>query len=88
VGLLRGEALVPRRPLARAGFGAIRPLLYTDRPRARVRIMEHRGVTTAAIVYDALPVIDVFRRVSPDTLLGLMDLRGLPRPYFFLLRRD
>ena len=40
--------------------------------------IEHRGVLTAAMVYDALPVIDVFRRVGPDVLLGAMDMRGLP----------
>jgi hypothetical protein len=45
-------------------------------------------VQTAAMVYDALPIIDVFRRVARETLLGLMDLRGLAEPYFFLLDRD
>ena len=73
--------------LARQAFGGVRPLMYTDKPKARLRTVEHRGVATAAMVYDALPIIDVFRRVDADTLLGLMDLRGLPQPYFFLLRR-
>ena len=59
----------------------------TSRPRARLRTVEHRGVHTAAMVYDALPIIDVFRRVDGATVLGLMDLRGLPDPFFFLLRR-
>ena len=40
------------------------------------------------MVYDALPVVDVFRRLSDDVGLGLMDLRGLPEPFFFPLRRD
>jgi hypothetical protein len=48
----------------------------------------HRGVPTAALVYDRLPVVDVFRQVTPDLLLGLMDLRGLPDPFAFLLERD
>ena len=69
-------------------FGAVRPLLHTDEPKARLRVVEHRGVATAALVYDALPIIDVFRRVDDATLLGVMDLRGLPRPFFFLLERD
>jgi hypothetical protein len=47
----------------------------------------HRGVPTTALVYDRLPVVDVFRRVSPDLLLGLMDMRGLPDPFAFLLER-
>ena len=50
--------------------------------------VEHRGVGTAAMVYDALPIIDVFRRISADAVLGLMDLRGLAEPFFFVLRRD
>ena len=88
VAVLRDHARLARHPLARAAFGALRPLLTTARPRARLRAVEHRGVVTAAMVYDALPVIDVFRRVGADTVLGLMDLRGLPAPFFFLLRRD
>ena len=43
---------------------------------------------TAALVYDTLPVIDVFRKVSEDVRLGAMDLRGLPAPFLFVLRRD
>jgi hypothetical protein len=45
-------------------------------------------VVTAAMVYDALPVIDVFRRVSDDVRLGAMDMRGLPSPFLFVLRRE
>jgi hypothetical protein len=51
-------------------------------------MVEHRGVTTAAMVYDALPIIDVFRRVGPDIVVGAMDMRSLPSPFFFLLERD
>jgi hypothetical protein len=40
------------------------------------------------MVYDALPIIDVFRRVGPDVVLGAMDMRGLPAPFFFLLERE
>lgn len=72
----------------RTVFGRLRPLVYTNRPTARLRTIEHRGVNTAAIVYDTLPLIDVFRRIGPDTVLGAMDLRGLPAPFFFLLERE
>ncbi|WP_369135700.1 DUF4334 domain-containing protein [Modestobacter sp. I12A-02662] len=87
VPLLRDYAHLARNPLARAAFAALRPLLGTGSPRARARLVEHRGVLTAALVYDRLPVIDVFRRVTADTLLGEMDLRGQPAPYFFTLHR-
>jgi hypothetical protein len=72
----------------RAVFGRMRPLLYTGKPKARLREVTHRGVLTAAMVYDALPIIDVFRRVSDDVLLGAMDMRGLPSPFLFVLQRD
>jgi hypothetical protein len=88
LGVLRRQPWLARTPPARAAFAALRPLLTTRRPAARVREVRHRGVVTAAIVYDRLPVLDAFRRVGGDTLLGLMDLRGLPEPFPFLLRRD
>ena len=88
VWLLRDHAGLAHSGISRAAFAGVRALLYTDKPKARLRTIEHRGVATAAMVYDALPIIDVFRRVDPDTLLGLMDLRGLPQPFFFLLERD
>jgi GXWXG protein/Domain of unknown function (DUF4334) len=86
--LLRDHAALAHRPLVRAAFGGVRPLLTTRRPRARLRAVEHRGVVTAAMVYDALPIVDVFRRAAADTVLGLMDMRGLSDPFFFLLQRD
>lgn len=67
---------------------AARPLLQTKKPKARLRTTQYRGVDTATMVYDAQPINDIFRRVSDDTVLGLMDLRGSVKPYFFSLRRD
>ena len=39
------------------------------------------------MIYDARPINDVFKRVDADTALGLMDMRGLDKPFFFVLRR-
>lgn len=75
------------RGLRRAVLAA-RPLLRTARYTARLRTVEHHGVPTATMIYDAKPILDVFRRVDDTTVLGLMDLRGMARPYFFVLRRD
>ncbi len=69
-------------------FGTLRPLFTTRKPRARLRLVEYRGVVTAAMSYDQLPIIDVFRAVDADTLIGAMDMRGLERPYLFVLRRE
>lgn len=87
LGLLRRAPEVARTPVARLGFAAARPLLRARRPGARVRAVSYRGVVTAAIVYDALPVVDAFRRVDEHTLLGLMDMRGLDEPFAFVLTR-
>jgi hypothetical protein len=69
-------------------FAIVAPLLATTRPCARLRAIEYRGVVTAAMIYDAQPAIDVFRRLDAVTLLGLMDLRGMAQPFFFTLARD
>jgi hypothetical protein len=75
-------------PVARRVGRAVRPLLTTSRPAARLRVVTHRGVASAALVYDALPIIDVFRRVDDGVVLGLMDMRGLDAPFAFVLRRE
>ena len=53
-----------------------------------MRLVEHRGVTRAAMLYDHLPIVDVFRRLDAHTLLGVMDARGISQPFFFTLRRE
>ncbi|MCO1653840.1 DUF4334 domain-containing protein [Pseudonocardia humida] len=88
LGLVVRLAGLLRNPVAAAAFRVVRPLLRTRRPRARVRMVRHRGVVSATMCYDALPVHDVFRRVDDDTLLGLMDLRGDDPPFAFVLRRQ
>ena len=85
--VLRHPGLM-RLAAGRAAFAAARPLLRTTAPRARLRELVHRGVLSAAMIYDGLPIIDVVRAVDRDTLVGLMDARDLPRPFFFVLRRD
>jgi hypothetical protein len=75
-------------PLTRVAFRMLRPLFVTRRARARLRSVEYRGVVTAAMSYDQLPIIDVFRSVDADTLVGAMDMRGLEQPFLFVLRRE
>lgn len=86
--LLRTGPGLAHTALLRRAAAMVRPLLRTRRPTARLRAVEHRGVVTAALVYDALPVIDVFRRVDDDLVLGLMDMRGLDEVFPFLLHRE
>ena len=65
-----------------------RPLLRAHEPKARLRNLEHRGKVTGAMIYDQLPIIDVFRRIDETTLLGLMEMRAVAQPYFFVLTCD
>lgn len=69
---------------------ALRPVLRTSASKARLRTTRYRGVDTATMIYDQLPINDVFRKLSEDEVIGAMDLRGVPPrpPYFFVLRRD
>lgn len=87
VGLLPRLAERLHDPRVVASSRRLLRLRRTRRPAARLRMMAYRGVVTATMTYDALPINDHFRRVDDDTLLGVMDLRGVP-PFFFVLRRE
>jgi hypothetical protein len=54
---------------------------------AQLRMVEYRGVVTATMIYDNHPVLDHFRQIDPDTVLGLMDRKGEDAPLAFVLRR-
>ncbi|AYF78950.1 DUF4334 domain-containing protein [Nocardia yunnanensis] len=85
---LAGKVPVSALRPVRRSLGVLRTVLRTTTPRARLRNLEFRGKSSAAMIYDHLPIIDIFRRVDHDTLLGVMDMRGLREPYFFVLYRD
>jgi hypothetical protein len=55
--------------------------------------VEFRGETTATMVYDAMPVLDHFKRVDDATLMGIMNGKleaafGIADLYYFWLERD
>ena len=54
---------------------------------ARLRTVSYRGVATATMVYDRHPILDHFRRLGPDHVLGAMDRKGEDGPLLFFLRR-
>lgn len=88
-----GLGAVTRIPALRrrnhAGLiNAAGPILRTRTPKARLRTTRYRGVDTATMIYDQLPVNDVFRKLDDQTVVGAMDLRGSTKPYFFVLTRD
>lgn len=62
-------------------------LFATDQSGARLRLTTYRGKNTATMIYDSLPINDIFRKVDDHTVLGLMDLKGMKDPFFFVLTR-
>lgn len=76
-----------RSNAARTAFRALRPVLATRRPAARLRTLETRGRASAAMIYDRQPIIDHFRAIDETRVLGMMEMREAP-PFFFLLVRQ
>lgn len=74
-----------KHPAASKVFNTVAGLFRTTKPQARMRMTEFRGVLTATMIYDALPIHDVFRRINHDTVLGVMDMRGVDKPFMFVL---
>ena len=56
--------------------------------KARLRNTEFRNSISATMIYDELPINDIFKKIDENTVFGAMDLKSQPRNYFFLLRRD
>ena len=65
-------------------------IFKTSNRRARVREIRYRGVLTAAMIYDHLEIIDVFRKIDDNTVMGVMDFKGdmHKKGYFFILKRQ
>ncbi len=40
------------------------------------------------MIYDQLPMNDVFRKIDQDAVFGVADLTGMKSPFFFILRRE
>ncbi|TDM02403.1 DUF4334 domain-containing protein [Macrococcus carouselicus] len=81
-------AYVPKF-LVSIGIRLIHPLFKTHKSKARLRMIEYRGQVTAAMIYDQKAIIDIFRKIDADTLLGVMDVKNFKseKSYFFLLRK-
>ncbi|MEY2241706.1 DUF4334 domain-containing protein [Streptomyces sp. BF23-18] len=66
--------------------------LYSNRElgkgEAGLWTVEFRGEATATMIYDGQPVLDHFKRVDATTLMGIMNVKGVPAEgpffYFFL----
>lgn len=65
-----------------------RPFLQTRKSKARLRMVEHRGQVRATMLYDDKAIYDHFAIIDDNTVLGCMDLKGVPQPYFWVMERD
>lgn len=63
-------------------------LFATRRSCARLRMTTYRGKESATMIYDGLPINDIFRKINENTVLGVMDLKGMEQPFFFVLQRE
>ena len=84
---LADNMLMPRLPAAGRLFQLVMPLFTTSKSRARLRMPAYRGKLSATMIYDQLPINDVFRQVDENTVFGIMDRKGMKVPFFFILRR-
>ncbi len=93
--LLKYARLITAVPFKPAGidpniFDPFLKLFSTSKYRARVREVRYRGTVSAAMIYDHLEIIDVFRKIDENTVLGVMDFKGKmhEKGFFFILRRQ
>ena len=61
---------VPQEQNLKSFYTAATKLLKTKESKARIRLMEYRGKVSATMIYDYMPINDVFRRVDENTVLG------------------
>lgn len=57
---------------------------------SKVREVKFRGVISAAMIYDNFPIIDSFRFISDNLVIGAMDNKQLPKDagtYYFYLNK-
>ena len=72
--------------LVRAKDGSIQA--YTALGAAQLREVKYAGKVSATLIYDKQPIMDYFRKINDDVVIGLGDIKGKPTDFFFHLTRD
>ena len=78
---------IGRMGAARHLFSCLQRGLRAKGPVALLKTMPFDGVASAAIVYDHQPIVDYFRRIDKQRIMGAMTISGDDRIYFFELER-
>jgi hypothetical protein len=71
--------------LCRAEDGSI--YSYEKMGLAQLREVAFKGKVSASLIYDSHPIMDYFRKVSKDVVIGLGDIKGRPTDFLFHLTR-
>lgn len=61
---------------------------YDGLGQAQLREVKWGGKVQAALIYDKHPMMDYFRKVTEDIVIGLGDIKGRPTDFFFWLERQ
>lgn len=84
--VLRFHAL-GRTGFARSLFSWSQGALRATGPVAALHTLSFEGVASAAMIYDRQPIIDYFRKLDDDTMMGLMVIENDDRLFAFELER-
>jgi len=77
------------RWLIRIAFVFVAPLIHTKKPCTQFWDVEYRGKRTGAMVWDGLPIVEVFARINENEVLGVTVSKWFDPgpPYFFTLTK-
>jgi hypothetical protein len=86
------NSLLDAKPMiTRNAEGELFSNIELGKGEASLWSVEFRGEVTATMVYDGKPVLDHFKKVDDNTLMGIMNGKGAldqGRHFYFLLERD
>ncbi len=85
---LMNRRLIPRSAAVGRLFQVAMPLFTTSSSSARLRNTDFRGKSSATMIYDKLPINDVFRKIDENSVFGMMDMKSMEKPCFFIIHRE
>ncbi len=63
--------------------------VYDGLGAARLREIKYQGLVSASLIYDKQPIMDYFRKINDDLIIGYGDVKGSDeQSFFFYLKRD
>ena len=81
------EMKVPKDERLKKMISIVRVVLETTESKARLRPLGYRGKVSATMIYDEIPLIDIFVKIDERRVFGVADMKGQP-PLFLVMERD